>query len=452
MSTPGDDDNIHEARILRERVRYSLTFLNVNLAIIPSGALLSCWATWEYVGGWRATTWIILLAVVSVLSYLAFRGVEVEKMDFTKVTRLEHFLGCNSVGIGLCYGSGAYSLYGASPVSDLMILITVNILIVGVATGYFAQTRYAKLNTLVILGPTIFYLGGQSHTLYRVLFFVSLLYLARGLGLISQYSGYFHNLNHLSFALEEEKNQVERLYGEAERNYKDLQRSEDLRHKLTQMVVHDLRTPLTSIVGHLHLIKRKSVRGEPEKALKNLEKVQSLSADLVTMVNDILEISRSEDQQMPLLLRRTSWRDISERALEDLGSRRQQVRVVGEQTFEGCWDAQLLRRVLVNLLSNALRFSPPGELVVMKVANDHRELQVTIQDRGPGVPEAMSEKVFEPYYSVESEDLNSNGFGIGLYFCRLAIEKHQGRIGVRQGEEIGAEFWFRLPLRQEVPL
>ena len=444
MSAPSNWDNIHEAQILNERVRYSLTFLNVNLALIPSGAALSCWATWEYVGGWRALAWICLLAFVCSSSYLAFRKFNLELLNFTEVKRLEHLLGWNSVGIGLCYGFGAFSLYGASPVSDLAILLTVMIMLVGVATSYFAQTKYAKLNSCVILGPSICYLGAQPSTLYRILFFVSVLCLLRALGLINQYSGYFHDLNHLGFALVAEKN-------EAERNFQDLQRSETLRHKLTQMIVHDLRTPLTSIVGHLHLIKRKSVRGEPESALKNLEKVQSLSSDLVTMVNDILEVSRSEDKQIPLLLRKTSWEEISGLALEDLGKARQQVQVIGEQLVEGCWDVQLLRRVLVNLLSNAVRFSPSEETVVMEVQRDEQYLLVSIRDKGPGVPEGAEEHVFEQYYSAENHDSVLRGFGIGLYFCKLAVEKHKGQIGCRRCGDIGAEFWFRLPLNQEAP-
>lgn len=436
-------DDIQEARILRERVRYSLTFLNVNLALIPSGAMMCCVATWDYLGGWRAVAWMSLLTLISLLSYIAFRGVELENMSLPEVNRLEHLLGGNSVLFGLSFGLGAFSLYGASPVSDMMLLIHVNILVVGVTTSYFAQTRYARLNLLVIMGPTILYLGSQSETLHRVLFFSSVLYLLRGFGLISRYSGYFHDLNHLGFALEKEKN-------EAERNYQDLQRSEALRHKLTQMIVHDLRTPLTSIVGHLHLIKKKSVRGEPESALKNLDKVQSLSADLVSMVSNILELGRSEDQQMPLVLRPTSWSEISESALEDLGRGRDQVRVVQEPALEGTWDGQLLRRVLVNLLSNALRFNPKGELVQMNVESDDQQLLVTIKDKGPGVPVEMQEKVFDQYFSAEGEGSELRGFGIGLHFCKLAVEKHQGQIGVRRGEEGGAEFWIRLPLNQEV--
>ena len=442
-------DELHEARILRERVRYSLTFLNVNLALIPSGAMLSCLATWDYVGGWRAVTWVSLLLLLSVLSYFAFRGLEPEEMEFALVRRLEHAIGCNSVAFGLCYGLGAYSLYGVSPVSDLAILITVNILVVGVVSGYFAQIRYAKMNIFVTLGPTILYLASQPETLYRVLCFLSLLYLLRAFGLITQYNGYFHDLNRLSFALEEEKDEVGRHYEEAERNHRDLQRSEARRHKLTQMIVHDLRTPLTSIVGHLHLIKKKSTRGDSESALNNLEKVQSLSADLVTMVSDILELSRSEDEQIPLLSRRTSWREISDKALDDLGGGQHRVRVVGELSFEGYWDTQLLRRVLVNLLTNALRFSPPGELVQMSVESDDHQVLVSIRDKGPGVPTEVESRIFDHYFSLNKEDSDTQGFGIGLYFCKLAVEKHQGQIGVRRGKGGGAEFWFRLPLQQE---
>jgi signal transduction histidine kinase len=450
MSTRDNLEDILEARMLRERVRYALSFLNVNLALIPLGATLSCWAVWDYVAGWRAAAWITMLTVISFLRYIAFRRVQVGEMKFAELKRFEHVLGCSSVVTGLCFGLGTFSLYGTSPVSDLAILVTVNILIVGVATSYFAQSRYARINILVILGPTILYLGAQSQTLYRVLFLVTLLYLARTIGLISQFSGYFHELNRLGFALKEEKGEVERHYAAAERNYQDLQRSEALRHKLTQMLVHDLRTPLTAIVGHLHLIKRKSVRGETESALQSLERVRSLSEGLDTMVNDILEVSRSQAKQIPLLLRRTSWREISDGALEDLGRSRDNVRVIGEQAFEGCWDTQLLRRVLVNLLSNALRFSPPGEMVLMRVENDNQQLFVSIQDGGPGVPAESRERVFDQYHCLKRQGSDSNGFGIGLYFCKLAVEKHKGQIRVRRGGSVGAEFWFRIPLQQEV--
>ena len=87
----------------------------------------------------------------------------------------------------------------------------------------------------------------------------------------------------------------------------------------------------------------------------------------------------------------------------------------------------------------------------MEVQRDEQYLLVSIRDKGPGVPEGAEEHVFEQYYSAENHDSVLRGFGIGLYFCKLAVEKHKGQIGCRRCGDIGAEFWFRLPLNQEAP-
>ena len=107
-------------------------------------------------------------------------------------------------------------------------------------------------------------------------------------------------------------------------------------------------------------------------------------------------------------------------------------------------DHEHLTRVFDNLLSNALRHSPDGGEIRLRVEPEERFMQVAIEDDGPGVPPEEVESIFKPFSQGSGKSVGQSG--LGLYFCRMVVELWGGSIGVESGERGGSVFWFRLPL------
>ena len=108
-------------------------------------------------------------------------------------------------------------------------------------------------------------------------------------------------------------------------------------------------------------------------------------------------------------------------------------------------DESLLSRILGNLLGNALKFTPAGGEIKIAVSGRDAEARIVVSDTGPGIPREYHRRVFEKYFQIE-DGRGSRGTGLGLTFCKLAVEAHGGRIGVADDIGTGCSFWFTLPL------
>jgi signal transduction histidine kinase len=107
-------------------------------------------------------------------------------------------------------------------------------------------------------------------------------------------------------------------------------------------------------------------------------------------------------------------------------------------------DEDMIRRVIINLLENAIKFSPLNTEVTVGIKPGRDEVIVFIEDQGPGIPETYRERIFEKYFRLDTEG-KSRGLGLGLSFCQLAVQAHGGKIWVESGKPIGSRFLFSLP-------
>lgn len=233
----------------------------------------------------------------------------------------------------------------------------------------------------------------------------------------------------------------------------ELIRGRDLRRQLSSFVVHDLKSPLSMIMAATELVQRKL----PGPATDKLQIVQRAAQNMLRMVHNLLDIARSEDGR---LIARPSETDV--RALvEDVaqavrGTQGEWHSTISIETHYRldtpiAWvDAQLLRRVLENLLDNALRYSPNDARITVDVIREHRELSVCVSDEGPGIPVEHRLRIFDMYVRLNEDSPLRTGHGLGLVFCRLALEAQGGRIWVEsasdeQGDQ-GAAFHAVLPV------
>jgi signal transduction histidine kinase len=217
-----------------------------------------------------------------------------------------------------------------------------------------------------------------------------------------------------------------------------------LKKSLAQSIVHDLKSPLAGILGNLELLAGRSgheVQPLIERCMKGAERMRK-------MILDLLDVERIEDGQLVPDVTCLDLADLARGAIDEhetqARSRRVELSLVADGTPCAAADPALVRRIVDNLLANALAHSPSGGRVELRVGSRPEGVELAVTDQGPGVPEELREKVFEKYARVGNPGDSSNR-GLGLTFCRLAIEAHGGSIWVEAGATGGACFRALLP-------
>lgn len=241
----------------------------------------------------------------------------------------------------------------------------------------------------------------------------------------------------------------------AYRDVTDQIRNTQYRDQVTHMVIHDLRGPLWSIISGIDLA-QDDLRAIPEAepTLRLLEISATSAQNLMRLVESLLDISRLEQGQFPLNRTPTSPFDLVDAARGALDSA---VKAAPISLRVDCdpvlplidVDLDMMRRVLINLIDNAVRHTPmQGEILVRAYAN-RQDIVFLVADSGPGIPAEMREAIFERYRQVQQNrpQRGSKGLGLGLAFCKLAVEAHGGRIAVEpRGPLPGATFSVSIPI------
>ena len=223
--------------------------------------------------------------------------------------------------------------------------------------------------------------------------------------------------------------------------------SERLRNSLLSAVSHDIRTPLTAIVGLSSTMASSLNTAAPEQRELALA-IQTAALKMNSLVTNLLDMARLHDGAVRL---NCQWQMVEELiggALASMGPALDAVEldiVVAPDLPLVSFDAVLLERVLCNLLDNALKYGTSGALIRIVAVQTGQDVQVSVEDRGPGVAAGMESKIFSKFVRGEKES-NQAGVGLGLAICRAIVEAHGGKIGVTAGAAGGARFSFTLPL------
>lgn len=242
---------------------------------------------------------------------------------------------------------------------------------------------------------------------------------------------------------------AKRLYDRLQESFQKLKDLETLRDKLTHMLVHDMRSPLAGIHGYLEMIKLHSQMQQNRKILRYADQALQSTSSLIEMVSSILDVSRLEEGKMPLDLVRVDLAELARQVIDSLASAKKESRVslvCRDKTVEAVCDPYIIRRVITNLVANALKFSEENTPVVVGIERGEHEVKLWISDRGPGIHRDHLPIIFEKYGQVELRNQRQKySTGLGLTFCKLALEAHHGRIGVDTEVGKGSTFWITLP-------
>jgi signal transduction histidine kinase len=227
------------------------------------------------------------------------------------------------------------------------------------------------------------------------------------------------------------------------------------RQDVTRMIVHDLRNPVTTLMSTLQRVEKHAE--QPERLPALLASARRTGSSLLDMVDSLMDIHRLEAGRLVLDVEAMRLPPLIERVLaymQPLADERGTVLLgPGELDVPSVWaDAELMRRVLVNLLDNALKFTPAGGKVIVEAAPwdgpdaaHDRGVRCTITDTGPGIPADHRERIFDRYTRIDSGGTQVRGTGLGLTFCKLAIEAQGGAIWVEDAPDQGSRFIFTLP-------
>lgn len=218
---------------------------------------------------------------------------------------------------------------------------------------------------------------------------------------------------------------------------------------LAQLVVHDLRNPLTAAHGYVQLAKEE-VRAGGQRVAEYLEDIAALIDKTLGLVATILDVEELEDGMLRARRTTTTLRAIVDRAL--VGQQRSiewrgvSLEISGIIDEPVSIDADMIGRVAENLIDNSLRYAPRAGRVVVQARWLGDELELAVGNNGPAVPATERDAIFGRYYQSEARRASARANrGLGLYFCKLAAAAHGGTIDVESRGELGAVFVLRVP-------
>ena len=230
-------------------------------------------------------------------------------------------------------------------------------------------------------------------------------------------------------------------------SYTHLRALEQFRDDLVQMIVHDMRSPLTALLLRLRFLGHPPATLSEQQAEDLRAAIQSAQA-LTRMTDDLLDVSRLEEGRMPV--ERSVW-DLTRMARDVCAAlaamdRDRSIDVESTAAIEATCDGGLVRRIMENLVSNGIRHTPAGSRLRVSIASADGRVRVAVHDEGDGVPQEARARIFEKFGTLETRhERIYPSFGVGLAFCKLAVEAQGGTIGLDSREPIGSTFWFELP-------
>ncbi|OGU24892.1 MAG: hypothetical protein A2X66_06170 [Ignavibacteria bacterium GWA2_54_16] len=228
-------------------------------------------------------------------------------------------------------------------------------------------------------------------------------------------------------------------------SYEQLRQLELARDTLMHMIIHDMRSRLFVLMVGLEFLEKNELDHIAEENRRVLHQARSMTTALTHMVNSLLDISKMESGEMKLSLADGDLTKIARKVVSEFELRREERRFLIDapsRPVDISCDVDVVSRVIQNLFENALNYTPADGTIVVRVQKTDGGARVAVEDTGIGIESSHLSKIFNKFYQVEARGEST---GLGLTFCKLAVELHRGRIGVESEMGKGSTFWFTLP-------
>jgi signal transduction histidine kinase len=217
---------------------------------------------------------------------------------------------------------------------------------------------------------------------------------------------------------------------------------------------HELRTPLNAVIGFSELLSERLYGELNEKQEEYLKDIHASGQHLLSLINDILDLSKIEAGRMELELTDFDLPTAINNALTLLRERAGRHAItlhmsVDERVEQVRADERKIRQVVLNLLSNAIKFTPDGGRINVRARAVDGSVEVSVTDTGIGIAPEDQEAIFEEFRQVGTAAKKVEGTGLGLALSRKFVELHGGRVGVQSELGVGSTFTFTIPTRQE---
>ncbi len=238
------------------------------------------------------------------------------------------------------------------------------------------------------------------------------------------------------------------LQRQTEKLYEQLKELNAKKDEFIGLASHELRTPLASISGYLQIL---SQRITDEKngtfVIKTLQQVAKLSS----LVNDLLDISKIEAGKLQFSEERFNMREVLDDVIDLMSYANEKYEIilhtlVSELYITG--DAHRIEQVIINLFTNAIRYSPGSKKIEVYLSSGTNEVKIGVRDYGIGIPPDKLEHIFSKFYRVDDRNAHVSGLGIGLYLCYEIVTRHKGKLWAESEPGKGSTFWIALPLSQ----
>jgi len=249
---------------------------------------------------------------------------------------------------------------------------------------------------------------------------------------------------------------------ELKRNIKESEESTGLGRKLKNldqqknefisMAAHELRAPMTAIKGYISMVTQGDAGDISEKARGFLADANTINDRLIRLVNNMLNVSRIEEgrivfqletEELSHVVRAVYSQFIPEAERKGLDYSLKIPKHIRDRVEV---DPDRIYEVIANLISNAVKYTDEGSVVVRLVQPDKAMVRFEVEDTGPGIPKQEQEKLFQKFYRIETNVGKTTGTGLGLYISRLLVEKFNGQIGLISEFGKGSTFWFEIPV------
>ena len=260
-----------------------------------------------------------------------------------------------------------------------------------------------------------------------------------------EYSIMLSVINECALAMENAQNAIEK-----EKNAV-MAKNEQLRADLLRAISHDLRTPLCSISGNADMLLGNSDRLDEATKHQIYSDIYDDSEWLTGVVENLLSITRLNDGRLKFKFTDQLLDEVIAESLRHISRKHDDYKIVTdcEELVLTRMDVRLIMQVLVNLVDNAIKYTPPGSVICIRGTKTDGKAQISVEDNGPGIPEEMKSHIFEMFYTGKTTVADSQrSLGLGLALCHSIIEAHEGTLVLTDHNPHGCNFTFTLPLSE----